>query len=143
MTLGLSLMASYWSTQSALSTKTRKRTMYAYDVGTMVGRYIGNLNVTRVELEVVNNRVDKGTIATLESKIRLWRESYLAFNYSNANTNLSLAEGSATQTGVGLKAFWLSGIETEFMLNTLKETSLATNTTNNSTNTQLQLHLFF
>jgi hypothetical protein len=143
VTLGLSLMASYWSTQSQLTTETRKRTMYAYDAGTMIGRYIGNLNVTRVELELVNNRVDKGTVMTLENKFRVWRENFLAVNYSNSNTNLALSEGSATQTGFGLKSFWLSGLETEIMINALKETSLATNTTSNSTNTQLQLHLFF
>ncbi len=143
VTYGLSLMMSYWNTKAQLSTQAITRKMMAYDFGAALGKYIGNLNITRVELEIQDQASDKGTVFTLENKYRLWRENYAVFNYSYSGVTRTLKEGDATQMGLGVKSFWLSGLETELLMTTLKEKTAPTLTTVDEKNIQLQTHFFF
>lgn len=140
---GLSLMLSKWNTKAQISSQRTTRDMLAFDIGASLGKYIGNLNLTRVELEIENQSKDKGSIITLENKYRLWRENYGVFNYSYSGITRALKEGNANQMGIGFKTFWLSGIETELLMNSLKEITIPTQTTIQDNNIQLQAHFFF
>ncbi len=143
VTYGLSMMYSYWKTQAELTNQSIKRDMMAFDLGASVGRYVGNFNLTRTELEIAGFSKDKGSVTTLENKYRFWRENYLVLNYAYANTTRQLREGNATQTGFGIKSFWLSGLETELLVSATKEKAESTQTTISENYTQLQAHFFF
>ncbi len=140
---GLSLMLSYWNTLADISGQTTTRKMMAYDVGATLGKYVGNVNVTRVEVAVEDQSMDKGTIVTLENKYRFWRENYAVVNYSVAGTNRALREGNTTQLEFGVKTFWVSGFETELLMTATKERSETTQTLVDENNSQLQAHFFF
>ncbi len=140
---GLSLMISNWNTTADTATQSITRKMTAFDLGTALGRYVGNINLTRVELRVPDQSQDKGTIVTLENKYRFWRESYMVLNYAFANTTRLLKEGTSNQLGYGIRTFWLSGLETEVLMTTTKEKVEATQTTVTDNYAQLQAHFFF
>jgi hypothetical protein len=118
--------ASYSFFQLAQETDNGKNqtTAHALNLGAMlkptisgsVHRLVGQLEAVRVERERVETSISPGvfstsTIVGVDLMAQLWREVYLHGQYSVANSNRSMQNGSSTQWRVGIKAHLLPGLE--------------------------------
>lgn len=138
VTLGASVVGSYWSTESALGLK---KTMFA---GTLGGNHKGftlNLEFLGFDEEFAESLSNKGSVYTLEVKKRIYRETYLTASYASANTSRTQTEGSSSDASIGYKAFVLSGMELDFGYWMHSDT--AANVTTDWSSAQLQVHLYF
>lgn len=112
VTLGASLILSYWDTEEKKSTNGIRRKMQSIAVGGKLGRWIPNLDVMQIIKETSSSR-DEGTLLSFENRVQLWREIYGVFNYSEAGTAKDLSDGRSRDIGAGLRAFLLSGLDFE------------------------------
>lgn len=121
VTLGASLMLSYWKTKgkrTASSTAPELKTDMMAITGGMSflkGGVIVNVDWSSIKKEFEVGGSDKGDVITLESKFRLWREVYLVLNRASANTNRVLKKGSAFENMYGIKSFLWPGTEFELL----------------------------
>jgi hypothetical protein len=144
VTLGASLVGSYWNTDSDLSGVEITKTMYNLNGGMSWKRITANFDLTRVNRKTSLGGEDAGTVMTLEAKYRFWRQMYGVFNYStsNVNPNLALTEGDGKQIEVGAKAFAFSGMEFETLW--FKQDRSAVGTPSESVDgIQFQAHFYF
>lgn len=144
VTLGASIMFSYWSTKgyrSSLATDELKTDMMGVTAGMNFNDLILNVDFSSIEKEFAVGATDKGAVQTLEAKYRLWRETYFVANYAAANTNRSLKQGEATEAGFGFKTFLTAGTEFEVMM--ISRTDRNSTSSANTELMQGQLHLFF
>jgi hypothetical protein len=144
VTLGASFMLSYWSTKGyRLSTATQelKTEMMSASAGFAYKRFIINGDFSRIEKEFAPGAVDAGSVQTLESKYRLWRETYAFLNYASSNVNRSLKQGKAGEMAMGVKAFLTQGTEVEVQM--VSRTDRNSTSTVNSETLIGQVHFFF
>ncbi len=147
--LSASMMLSYWNTKAPglLSGVPLEREMISLNIGGMYRRFIANLDLLRVRLEQDSNPglFNAGTVYTLETKYRLWRENYSVFNVAMGNTLPSLEPGSAQEIMLGAKSFPISGTELELLW--VERSQKPQNGDNGGASreslVQLQFHLFF
>jgi hypothetical protein len=111
-------------------------------VGATLGRWTGTFDYTIVERDQKNIRADKGTVMTIENRVRFMRENYAILNYELLNTDIQLREGSSRQLTLGWSAFPIASVEVSILYKQLKQDSV---TFGDSTAkiTLAQLHLFF
>lgn len=140
VTLGLSGNLSYWNTKNKVTKKDRK--MMSLNGGIKYSRLITVVDLLSVE-ESGTNFKNSGSVYTAEFKVQLWRENYAVLNYATANTNESLAKGSADEMGYGLKGFLLPGTELELLQMTRNNKTTSTGLKTKENITSLQAHIFF
>jgi len=144
VTLGASIMLSYWSTKgrrSVAATEELKTDMLGLTGGFTYKDFIVNLDFTRIEKEFAPGSTDAGSVQTLEGKYCFFREMYFVANYASANVNRSLKQGKSGETGLGVKTFLTPG--TEFEVMAISRTDRNTTGTANTELIQGQLHLYF
>ncbi len=144
VTYSASVMFSYWNTKAPNNAGVPvQREMMSFNLGGMYNRFIANLDLLWVKRERDNDlgKFDAGSVTTLETKYRLWRENYALVNFAMGNTHPSLSRGSAQEIMIGAKSFPISGTEFE-LLYIQREDKLNSDVTKNNI-LQLQAHLFF
>lgn len=152
VTLGASIMASYWSTKGPQSEPgpDLANDMYGVTGGFTYRDFVVNFDFSNVKREYASGAQvggsDSGSVTTLETKYRIWREVYLMANYAQANLTRSLKKGSSTEMMFGVKSFLLPGTEFEILSVSREDDDKdpLTATTNQSSDyIQAQMHLFF
>ncbi len=144
VTYSASLMLSYWNTQSPNNLGDAiGREMISLNAGGMYHRLIANFDLLWVKRErsAEAGTFDAGSVTTLETKYRLWRENYAVFNFAKGNTAPDLSRGSAQEIMLGAKSFPISGTELEILYIQRNENINSQTQKNNIF--QLQAHLFF
>jgi hypothetical protein len=147
VTYGASASASYWDTKwtTVGSTITQKRNMYAFTGGANFKIFnrdlIVNYEFLRAERSDSSGTKNAGTVNTVQTKFRVWREIYTVLNYAYANVARSLGEGDTEETMVGLRSFLMSNFELEtlYILRDFTEANVDTG----YDLIQLQAHVFF
>ncbi len=139
VTLGASATLSYWSTENVDSNL--KKEMYSLTGGIQWKKLTSNIEFLRVSQEFAPGARDAGNVYTLENKYRFWRENYAVFNFAISNVARTLKQGSATEIMLGVRSFWLSGIESELLYITRDEEVGGTDISDNSI--QFQGHFYF
>ncbi len=140
VTLGASLMASYWNTEQKFGVLSQKRQMTSIAAGGKYWRWIPNIDVMKIVLSSPTSK-DEGTLISFENRFQLWREMYAQFNYAKAGTAKDMKPGRTTEYGFGLRAFLFSGMDFEIMQIQRKEKTLAGETTDKMM--QGQFHFFY
>ena len=146
VTLSAAVMLSYWNTkaQGLSSGVPLEREMISLNLGGMYGRWIANFDVLRVSQERDDNPglFFAGTVYTLETKYRVWRENFAVFNYAMANTLPNLNPGSADELMIGAKSFPISNTEFELLwIERLNKPQVGAKSTESLL--QLQGHVYF
>ena len=148
VTLGLSLVGSYWSTRTTSAGSEARKLMINVNGGMTVGRFVLNGDFTRIDRTAINGQRDAVTLITAETKYRFWREMYLQLNYTTANAALDpnatngLGKGSGSELAFGAKAFLIAGTELEFLMQQ-KTNTLETAAEDTYNIMSLQFHLYF
>jgi hypothetical protein len=139
----LSSWLSYWSTKN--DDLRRQRTMYSWTSGFQYRRLITHLEALSVEnYDLDTEFKNSGMTYTLDSRFRMWRETYLQLYYSTSNTALDLTKGSANESMYGIKSYIFTGLDLELLfINRQEEKESAPEAPTNSTVTQLLLHYYF
>ncbi|USN48102.1 MAG: hypothetical protein H6626_03160 [Pseudobdellovibrionaceae bacterium] len=151
VTLGASLMLSYWATENPNGLD---RNMWSINIGgktpiiPVINKFlIVNADVTNFDITDSNNANDKGMVWTTELKLNLWRENYLMFNYANSNVGYSRTasanrkRGNATEIMIGLKSFLIAGTEMEIL--TIHRDNELLGSKSSEEVLQSQFHIFF
>lgn len=148
VTLGTSIMFSYWSTKgkraaggAELATK-----MMGLTTGFSLfnNRVILNLDFSDIQKEFAPGSSDKGNVYTVEAKYRAWREMYLLANFAQANTARTLKAGESSEVSYGIKTFLWPHVELELLMSNKEDRYEGSPpTTVNTDLMQAQLHLFF
>ena len=110
---GASFNYSLWQERApAVDTRDTRILMHSLYGTTTLG-----FNRLHLGLEGISAQVERGddfyrtAVFTLESYLRVWREAYLALEYSEANSLETLEEGYSKQFKTGLKWFVSPGLE--------------------------------
>ncbi len=140
VTLGASLMASYWNTEQKFGVLSQKRQMTSIAAGAKYWRWIPNVDLIKIVLSSPTAK-DEGTLVSFENRFQLWREMYAQFNFAKAGTAKDMKPGRTSEYSYGLRAFLFSGMDFEVMQIQRKEKTLAAETTDNLT--QAQIHFFY
>jgi len=140
VTLGGSATFSFWRTTSTSASVITTRTMSALTAGMSVFDLVFNAELLRVQRDLSTGQVDAGTVMTLQTKYRLWRETYFQINWATSNVAVTLAPGSASELGAGFRAFLLAGTDLELLY--VARTSTAGGITSTEKGMQLQAHVF-
>jgi hypothetical protein len=147
-TYGLYVMQSYWKTTADYRSATPTagvivdNSIMSTTMGATFARWTGTFDYTIVEKDQQNIRADKGTVLTLENRIRTWRENYALFNYELLNTDTDLLDGDSRQITIGWSSFPISSLELAIMYKQLAEDSKAKGNATIKT-TLAQMHFFF
>ena len=142
VTLGASIVASYWSTESE---DERTKDMFALTLGGAYKRWIGNFEFLGFDEEFVPGAANSGGVMTLDLRYRLFRESYLQASYATANTNRTQTKGSASDISIGYRIFVLSGLDLDlsYWIHTNRDESADTRVDTDWSSVQLQTHFYF
>lgn len=140
VTLGASILFSYWDTKADLATDIERK-MMSVSGGFTKKDWIVNFDVTEIERKQTGK--DKGQVQTLETKYRFYRENYFLINYATANTARNLRNGEASEMSFGLKSFYIPGTEFELLYITREDRNGDTTDKLKTNQMQLQAHLFF
>jgi len=150
VTNGLSLSTSYWSTRTTSTGNELRNLMLDVNAGAQFGRFTLNGDFLRIDRNTIGGQRDAATVITLETKYRAWRETYLQFNYAQANAaylreagTTYLAKGSGSELAFGFKAFLLAGTEVEFLYQSKQNKLEASPDPTDIKVISSQLHLFF
>ncbi len=139
VTLGASVTFSYWDTKD-VNTDLKKQ-MYSLTGGAYWKGLTSNIEFLRVSQEFAPGARNAGSVYTIENKYKFWRENYAVFNLALSNVARDLSEGDEMEIMVGVKNFWLSGIETELLY--ISRSGERASTDYSETAIQLQAHLYF
>ena len=150
VTLGLSLVGSYWSTRTTSQGSEARKLMINVNGGMQVGRFTLNGDFTRIDKTAINGQRDAVTLITAETKYRAWREFYFQLNYTQANAAFDpngtspngLSKGSGSELAFGAKAFLIAGTELEFLMQQ-KSIKVESGTDNDYSIMSVQWHMFF
>lgn len=138
VTIGASAVFSYWKTKIEGATD-YDREMWSINLGGQLQRFTLNLDLMRYDkTTTVKNG---GTVTTLDTRYRLWKENYLMLNYATSNVAKDLDPGSATDMILGFKSYLYSGVELEFLVSKRDETDTGVSSTIDVI--QSQLHVYF
>ncbi len=144
ITYSANIALSYWSTQAtAANGDVLNRNLMALTAGGMYQNLIVNLEMLRADKEFQPGAKDIGTVYTVESRYKLWRENYAVLNYAMGNTNRFLKEGSANEMMLGFKSFPLSGMEFEGLYVMRDSKTKSSDQTTKDVGFQLQANIFF
>ncbi len=142
-----SFMLSYWDTKGPRNSQAGQpdlsNKMVGLTGGFMLRDFIVNFDFTNVKREFAKGQTDAGTVVTLDTKYRFWRETYLKANWATANVARNLKQGNGNEYSVGLKTYFVAG--TSFDIDLINRNDKDTqNSLTTKTNLILaQLHLFF
>lgn len=141
VTLSASAMVSLWNTnwKDNLGIKHSRR-MTSLTTGAMFGPVIVNGEILRVERSALAE-ANAGTVYTLDTKYRVWRENYAVVNYAKANTSRELLPGSADEYMIGVKSLPFSGTELETLYILRNEEQEGFKRQDRAL--QIQAHIFF
>ncbi len=149
VTNGLSGMLSYWKTDRDVLGSTFASQMFGASGGfNLFNRLIGNGELVLFEIDTLNG-VDivrnKGYLADLDFKYRLWRELYPQAKYAITNVTRRLSEGFTQEVSFGMKFFAYAGLELEFLytMGNEKVEDPVTPAKNEYSYFTLQTHLFW
>ncbi|MBX7230674.1 MAG: hypothetical protein K1X29_01180 [Bdellovibrionales bacterium] len=143
VTLGASAALSYWDTEyNSSSTVSRKRKMYSLTGGLTYKDFLVNLELLRAQISISDGSLNAGTVVTLQSKYRIWRENYIVANTAYSNVATDLTQGKGSEYSVGVKSFLMSNLEVEglFVVRKRDESPIVKTDYNLI---QLQAHTFF
>jgi len=146
VTLGLYVTASYWKTTAdyrAAGGNIIDNTYSSLTGGGTLGRWTLVMDFTNIEKDQKNIRTDKGTVLTVENRVRLMGENYILANYEMLSTDLTLQKGSATQMTVGVSSFPYSSVELSLLIKKMKLETGTPAVAHDVSTTLGQLHLFF
>ncbi len=144
VTLGLNAKFSYWSTSGKDGNNPLlefDRNMYSATGGFRFKRLIGNV-------EFLNWTVDKsgensGAVVTFDSKTQIWRENYLIFTSSSANTAKNGSPGKASEISFGLKSYLAAGLKLDIIYQTRSEREDQNDETRDQNLFYIQAHAYF
>ena len=142
VTLGASIVASYWSTESP---DERQKDMFALTLGGAYKRLVANFEFLGFDEEFAPGLANSGGVMTLEMKYRIWRESYLQASFATANTNRLQTKGSASDLSVGFRLFALAGLEFDvsYWIHTNTDETGPTAVDTDWNSLQFQTHFYF
>ena len=141
VTLGASLMFSYWRTTTQTAGMDLVRSMYSATGGLQLGPTTANVELLHVSQEFAPGSRNAGDVFTVDTQTRLWRENYFLFNWARSNVARSLLKGSGTEWMIGLKSYLIAGTDFELLLIDRKDTVL--NIESSTKDVQFQIHLFY
>lgn len=143
VTLGASIMLSYWSTKEFESDPNNglKRDLLSLTFGGHINRFLLAVDFTQIEKEFSPGSIDKGQVLTAETKYRFWREMYGMLNYAQASTSQSLKEGSANELSFGVRSYLWAGSSLEALM--IKKENRENGTITKNDTLQIQAHLYF
>ena len=134
VTLGFSTSYSLWLSED--TNKGVKTTMHSVTGGMKLGPIIANMEL------LLANREDtiairEGTVTTIDTQTKLFKENYFLLQYGLANTTPDLSVGETTQLQIGLRSFLFPGVDLSFVYDVLTVNGEAIPTY------KWQTHLFF
>ena len=137
---GASLVYSYWDTKNRGDNL--KKQMQSLQAGWQLWRWTGNAQFLRLSKEFAVGADDTGSVYGLENHIRLWRENYLRFDYTQANTASNLKAGESSEYSVGLRSFLFNMLNFSIYY---RETQNSPDATDGSLNREImaQVHGYF
>lgn len=120
---------------------------HVISLGAQINRFTIGLEGISLSRDAEGEDFRQGGVWAFQSRTKLWRENYLELHFAKANTNMALLTGDTSQIKLGIRSFWLNGVDTSIGYETLSETS---DTASNSNAVTLktsslvsQLHLYF
>ena len=145
VTLGASVLASYWSTSSGVSGNDLSKDMFALTFGGSFKGLTGNFEYLGFDEEFAPSLGNQGGVMTLDLKYQVYKESYITSSYASANTTRNHTKGSSSDMSIGYKMFVLSGLEMDFSywLHTNSDQSGASVVDTDWNSLQAQVHLYF
>ena len=145
VSFGASAIASGWITTDRVTNLTKQ--MFAYSAGGALSRFVANVELLNFRQEIETERFAQGSVTTLETKARLWRENYAVYNFATSNLAYNFREGAVNENMIGVKSFPIVGTELEVLYITrtedVSEAEGVEAQTNESKTIQTQLHVFF
>ena len=118
VTLGASLTYSFWLTKNSETDATPIDTeMHSFTAGAQISRFTLNLEALSVVRNKKHDDFRQGGVITLDTLTRMWRENYFTFVYARANTNIAILPGAANQTKVGVRCFFIPGVDVMWSYN--------------------------
>jgi hypothetical protein len=134
VSLGAHAQLHYWQSEDADATTPLQRTMWNINGGVVFfqNRLIINGELTSVRKEA--SGLDEIMVLGVDVRGRIWREVYLTAGMAQANgaidrtspSGTGLGPGSGQETTVGLRGFWISGLETQLLMqNRVNKSDLA------------------
>ena len=139
----LSFQFSHWAMETQQDSEKLKRDMTVSTTGGWWDPIGWNIEYAYIKQEFAPGKVDAGAVATVQTKLRTWREFYAVLNYSDANITQSLSEGSSNEMTAGLKSYLISGLELEALYRVLKDNPKDKTKASTKKSYQLQIHAFF
>ncbi len=141
VTLGGSIVFSYWNTTQKDPAGDIKRNMIAINTGLALWRFIWNLELLSVKREIGTIASDQGSVYTSQLRYRLWRETYLEFEFANANTSILLTKGTSSELAFGVRTFIIAGVDLSLLY--VNRTNKTDSGETKRNDIQFQAHLFF
>jgi hypothetical protein len=142
VTLGASIMASYWQTVDKFGEVETTRRLGSLNIGFSLDDLIVNFDYLRIAREVQPDEWARAPVYTVDIKHRLFREHYLTGTYEDSpELNLKLTEGWTRYRSLGFKSFWYAGLETE-LLYRLKSQLHANDQSTKDRFIQLMVHIY-
>lgn len=119
VTLGWTVNYSYWRTDNKTTDDTIAVEMHSLYGGAIFfdRSLFVNLEFLGLKRDDPANDFRQGSVYTLETKYRYWREFYATAALASANTTQSLAPGTASQWQLGLRSFLSPGVDVEILMN--------------------------
>lgn len=139
VTFGAYLMGSGWKSKS--STTQLRKDLYSFTGGMSHKRFTANFELLKVRRQITPGFA-RSRAYSLETKTRLWRQNYLALNFSKSNVSVTSAPGSAYELSYGFKNYLWPGMQLETTMNTLSSTTAGIGT-NKEKRLQSQFHFFY
>ncbi|MFW7381720.1 MAG: hypothetical protein ACOH5I_23125 [Oligoflexus sp.] len=116
VTLGTSIMASYWQTTDRPAEIDLRRRLASFNVGMQLGEATVNLDYLNIERERSPGDWARGKIYTFDLKYRTFRQNYLAARYEDSpQLKKNLQVGWTRYQSIGFKTYWYAGLETELL----------------------------
>ena len=145
VTYGASIMLSWWSTKGprVANGPELANDMIGITGGLNIKNLILNVDYSTVDREFAPGSSDSGGVLTLETKYRVWRETYGVFSYANSNIARNLKKGTATEIMAGVKTFITSGTEFELLVIKRDDRDDVLNRKASTDLLQGQVHLYF
>lgn len=143
VTLGASIVGSYWSTESDESGPELSKDMFAVTLGGHYKGLVGNFEFLGFDEEFSPGASNSGNVMTLELKYQIFKETYLTTSFATSNTSRTQEKGSATDMSFGYRAFVLSGLEFDLAYWLHSDTNDAAGSETDWSSVQIQTHLYF
>ena len=153
VTLGASIMFSYWDTKGprVQNGPSLENKMYGVTAGMDIPDLIfhanhdliANIDFSNIDREFSPGAYDSGSVQTYDFKYRLWREIYGEFTYATSNVARNLKAGSAYESDYGIRSFLVPGVDVEFLVSSRDDIDAVDDLQTKMTMAEAQLHLYF